>query len=141
MAGWKQASSSSIRTRSWDLVLEGKRTALTRALPVKRFRAVTAHVSLHAVSDDAPFTRFTVTLKGTRNRAVVPTASWDNTTPDTRWCIRSSPAWVRELFAEVTAHGHLVNTYEGPAWAAAAVAGVWPYDPAYPAPGGLEAAA
>lgn len=141
MPGWQSAAGASGRFQAWTLVLTGRRTAHTRSNPVKRFRPVRAEIRIEADSAGGDYTRFTMKLTGTTNRAVVPSAVWDNTTPDARWCIRSAPAWVRELFAEATGYGHLVNTYEGPGWAAEDIARAWPDDPAYPAPGQLEEAA
>lgn len=141
MSGWKPAAGSSGRFQAWTLVLTGRRTAFTRSNPSKRFRPVRAEIRIEADSAGGDFNRFTLKLTGTTNRAVVPAAVWDNTTPDSRWCIRSAPPWVSALFAEVTGYGHLVNTYEGPAWAAGDIALACPADPAYPAPGELGEAA
>lgn len=141
MPAWQSAAGSSGRFQAWTLVLTGWRTAYTRSNPSKRFRPVLAEIRIEADSSGGDFNRFTMKLTGTTNRAIVPTASWDNTTPDVRWCIRSAPPWVRALFAEVTGFGHLINTYAGPAWAGQDIALAWPNDPAYPVPGDLEAAA
>lgn len=138
---WATAFTESGRHRTVTLSLSGRRSVTDRTRPERRFIPATAVIRLESDSDDAPHTRFTISLNAPDRLPGTPKAVWDNTSPDPAACIRSAPAWVREMFAEATGHGYLVNTYEGPAWAYESIELLYPLDPAYPRPGSLEAAA
>lgn len=138
---WTEASRTSCRHRELTLALNRRRTLPDRTKPGRKFRPDRAVIRLEADMDDAPFTRFAVILDAPAHIVGAPKAVWDNTSPDPASCIRSAPAWVRELFADATGHGHLVNTYAGPGWARDAIETRYPLDTRYPVPGQLETAA
>lgn len=138
---WTEASRTSGRHRELTLALERRRVLPDRTRPGRKFRPDRVVIRLEADTDDAPFTRFALTVDAPAHIVGAPKAVWDNTSPDPGLCIRSAPAWVCALFAEATGHGHLINAYAGPEWARYVIESRYPLDSRYPLPGQLEAAA
>jgi hypothetical protein len=122
---------SSSRHREWRVQLTGDATATT--LHGEDFTPHLATVLISAKDDHAPYTKLRVNLIGNGPKGLLA-ADFNNDAPNTQYSILNAPAWVRELFAEVTSCGYLVNTYVGPEWAADLYAKTTTPDARFPAP-------
>jgi hypothetical protein len=122
---------TSSRNREWRVRLTGDATAAT--LQGEDFTPHLATILLTAPDDHAPYTKMRVNLIGNGPKGLLA-ADFNNDAPNTQYSILNAPPWVRELFAAVTSCGYLVNTYEGPEWAADLYARTITLDARYAAP-------
>jgi hypothetical protein len=85
------------------------------------FTADLAIIRISAAGEDEPFTALRVDLVGNGKKTRL-SRQYRNDAPNPVLSILAAPAWVRDLFVNVTGAPELVNTYAGPELGAAAYA-------------------
>jgi hypothetical protein len=104
------------------------------------FIADLAIIRISATADDAPFTVLRVDLLGNGKKKRL-SRQYRNDVANPNFSILAAPAWVRDLFVEVTGAPELVNAYAGPALGAAGYAEYTHPDVRFPAPAEQRVAA
>ncbi|SKC10007.1 hypothetical protein SAMN05660473_04157 [Arthrobacter sp. 49Tsu3.1M3] len=120
------------RYREWRVVLAPNQQVadLHTGSP---FTPGLAVIRISAAAEDEPFTALRVDLigNGKKNRLF---RQYRNDIPNPDFSILTAPAWVRDLFVDVTGAPELINTYAGPGLGAAAYVKHTTPDVRFPAP-------
>jgi hypothetical protein len=125
-------AASTGRFREWTATLAP--THKVRDLAKGRsFIADLAIIRISATAEDAPFTVLSVDLLGNGKKKRL-SRRYRNDVANPIYSILAAPAWVRDLFVEVSGAPELVNAYAGPALGAAAYAEHASPDVRFPAP-------
>ncbi|SKC11168.1 hypothetical protein SAMN05660473_04221 [Arthrobacter sp. 49Tsu3.1M3] len=120
------------RFREWVVTLAPthKVPALHKGTP---FTADLAIVRISAAGEDEPFTALRVDLVGNAKKTRL-SRQFRNDVANPSLSILAAPAWVRDLFVNVTGAPELVNAYAGPELGAAAYVEHTTPDVRFPAP-------
>ncbi|NKX55965.1 hypothetical protein [Arthrobacter mobilis] len=120
------------RHREWRVKLTNAGTVPDRMRTHPEFAPYLAVLYVSAPHDAAPFNKLSVKLFG-KDRPM-QSMDYDNTSPNPEYSIRNAPAWVKQLFADVTGEGHLINHHTPDArWSTEEIYSLTaPRDPAYP---------
>lgn len=124
------------RFREWTVTLAP--THKVRDMAKDRpFTADLAIIRISATEEDAPFTVLRVDLLGNGKKKRL-SRQYRNDVANPNFSILAAPAWVRDLFADVTGVPELVNAYAGPALGAGGYAEYTSPDVRFPAPDELR---
>jgi hypothetical protein len=104
------------------------------------FTADLAIIRISATTEDAPFTVLRVDLLGNGKKKRL-SRQYRNDVANPNFSILAAPAWVRDLFVDVTGAPELVNAYAGPALGAGVYAEHTSPDVRFPAPAQQRVAA
>jgi hypothetical protein len=132
------AAAATGRFREWTVNLAP--THKVRDMPKERpFTADLAIIRISATTEDSPFTVLRVDLLGNGKKKRL-SRQYRNDVANPNFSILAAPAWVRDLFVDVTDAPELVNAYAGPALGARVYAEHTSPDVRFPAPAEQRAA-
>lgn len=127
-----ETTASTGRFREWTVHLAPTHKVRDTAKG-RPFTADLAIIRISATDEDAPFTVLRVDLLGNGKKKRL-SRQYRNDVANPNLSILAAPAWVRDLFVDVTGAPELVNTYAGPALGAVVYAEHTSPDVRFPAP-------